>query len=86
MFRRLLSFLSDTLWVIQIRDGSVEVTKGKIPHRFVMECREELEGEGVTEGEIRGVRRSGYTGLEFSKNIPSQLHQRLRNIWVECDR
>ena len=68
-----------------IHEGVAEVTRGKVTDRFARECARELKEEGVLKGEIRGVKKEGYVGLEFSKSIPEEMHQRLRNIWSTHD-
>ena len=80
--RRLISvILDDSRFVIQIVDGNVHVAKGKVPDAFLRELRDFLKEEAVLTGTLRGKRQETYIRLVFSPEIPSHLHQKLRNIW-----
>jgi len=85
MIRKLLSALShafdDSLFVVRIEKGRVSLTKGRIPPRFLSEVAEFAKSVGLRRGVIRGRREKTYTRIVFSKDIPSVVHQRLRNIW-----
>ena len=81
MLARLRSFLSTSAWIIRFKDGAASVEKGTVPSKFVSECNSILGDVDVDDARIEGARRCGYIGLEFSKSIPPQIHQKLRNIW-----
>jgi hypothetical protein len=80
-FRRLLALTSYAHWIIYLEDGGATVTKGKPSRQFIIEALELLASKSIHKGKISGVDKGGYIGLEFSSEIPSVLHQPLRNVW-----
>ena len=79
--RSISAILDDSRFVIQIVDGNVHVARGKVPNAFLRELRDFLKEEAVLTGTLRGKRQETYIRLVFSPEIPSHLHQKLRNIW-----
>ncbi|BDS05748.1 hypothetical protein NT6N_07880 [Oceaniferula spumae] len=81
MLRKLASLFSSTEWEVVINGGQADVIKGKVPGQFTHDCCRILAQENIDTAHISGVNRGGYTGLQFSANIPETLHQSLRNAW-----
>jgi hypothetical protein len=85
MFARLRKFMSeafdDSRFIIQIANGRVQVTKGKVPSGFLADLAEFVGGSKLAAGVLRGTKQETYIRLVFSPDIPPELHQRLRNIW-----
>jgi hypothetical protein len=63
--------------LIQIRSGAVRVEKGQLSARTLQHVTEILRESGVREGyiAITSARR-----VFFSRMIPSEIHQQLRNV------
>ena len=68
-------------FVIEIREGEIKVKKGKVPAGFVEDLEKITLSERLPDSKIRGVTRHGAVSLKFSRRVPQQHHQRLRNIW-----
>jgi hypothetical protein len=85
MFSKLRKLISDALddsrFVIQLADGRIRLTRGKVPPPFLSDLREFVAASGLTSGVIRGKMQDTYVRLVFSPDIPAEAHQRLRNIW-----
>jgi len=85
MFTKLRKMISaaldDSRFVVQIENGDVRVTKGKVPDSFLREVRDFSKEEKLTSGILRGKRQDTFIRLVFSADIPAFLHQKLRNIW-----
>jgi hypothetical protein len=70
------------VFVIRIRQGVATVARGKLPPAFVAEVGDVIRRFGIRQGTIHGVPRRGKVGLGFSRSIPAQSHQALRNVWT----
>lgn len=68
-------------FLVQINGEQFTITKGKVRADFLDEAREVCKEFGVTSGWIGGVKRGKQVALKFSRNIPANCQQRLRNIW-----
>jgi hypothetical protein len=68
-------------WVIRIKAGVPFLVKGKIPQAAVAELAEVLQRHGVRRGAIYGLNRRGTVTLGFSRTIPANCRQALRNVW-----
>ena len=80
MFARMLEIFSRSLWAIELQDGDVQTRGAKLTPRFQNDVAELLLRYEVKNGRICGL-KSG--GLEFSSEIPKELHQQIRNIASE---
>jgi hypothetical protein len=69
------------VWVIRIRAGVPFLVKGKISRTAVAELAEVLQRHGVRRGAIYGLNRRGAVTLGFSRGIPANCRQALRNVW-----
>lgn len=68
------------LFVIDVRDGAARLRRGEPPPALLVEFSDVARDLGVSSGTIYGVRaRHGLT-LEFSPDIPTNAHQRFRNV------
>ncbi len=77
----IMYFRPGTVFVIRVREGKVQVVRGKVSRSFVADC-ERLAGEGrLCEGVIRGVIRGDGVSLSFSRTISPGIRQQLLNIW-----
>ena len=86
MLKRFLNLFSSGVWIIRADRGEVKVIKGTVPPRFVSDCLGGLQDAGILAGQIAGKQAGGYVTLEFSSEIPKQLHQRFRNLWADYDK
>jgi hypothetical protein len=68
-------------FMVVIRRGEVHVTKGSVPPEFLDHVREVCCEHTITSGWIGGVQRGKNTALNFSRQIPRPIQQRLRNYW-----
>jgi hypothetical protein len=69
------------VWVIRIKAGVPFLVKGKIAQTVVAELAEVLQRHGVRRGAIYGLKRRGTVTLGFSRTIPANSRQALRNVW-----
>jgi hypothetical protein len=69
------------VFMVVIRRGEVQVTKGNVPAEFLAHVREVCDEHAVRSGWIGGVLRGKNTALKFSRQIPPPTQQRLRNYW-----
>jgi hypothetical protein len=85
MLAKLCRLISDALdgscFVIRLVAGEAEVSKGRVPAAFLAELRELVAREKLVSGVVRGQRQETYVRLVFSREIPPEMHQRLRNLW-----
>src|ERR1044072_4344067 len=63
--------------VVRIRDGSLVFEKGRLPGNASEHVESILRGAGVREGYLAIT--SGQR-VYFSRQIPHEVHQRLRNV------
>lgn len=75
-FSRMLSVTA-----LSFGDGRCEILKGKLGGRLLTEVAGELIASGVERAEI-WIHGDGR--IRFSDEIPSEAHQRLRNILMQC--
>lgn len=63
--------------VLVIREGKVSLAKGRLPGAAIREIQDILAEAAVASGTIHadGTRR-----FHFSRQIPAELHQSLRNV------
>lgn len=64
---------------VKIKKGSIKTLYGAPPSYFLDDVLDLLGKEG--RGEIWSVRERNTILLKFSKNIPLDCQQRIRNIW-----
>ena len=69
-------------FVVAIRNGTVEVRKGRVPGAFLADCELLCRENGLASGTIRGVEKDGRVELRFSGDIPARHHQRFRNVYA----
>jgi Protein of unknown function (DUF3634) len=69
------------IWVVRIKGGVPVLVKGKIAQTVVAELAEVLQRHDVRRGAIFGVKRRGTVTLGFSRAIPANCRQALRNVW-----
>lgn len=69
------------LFVIRIAGESVRVTRGKATPAFLNQTASACAEFKVLHGWIGGVKRGKRVSLVFSRSIPWQCQQRLRNLW-----
>ena len=68
-------------FVIVIKAGRPRVKRGKVSKAFVEDCRKLCSEAGISDGIIKGKRKSGRITLWFSQHIPKVNHQQFRNAW-----
>lgn len=69
------------LFVIEISNGAALTKQGKVTEAFLDEITEQCVVAQVLKGEVRGIPRGPRIALEFSREFPPDLQQRLRNWW-----
>jgi hypothetical protein len=69
-------------FVIRIADGQPQAAQGKVAGAFLKDLQEICERQGITQGRIRGVRSGRSVSLEFSRTIPPNCRQQIRNVWT----
>jgi hypothetical protein len=84
LYRRLSHQLSGAKIVLELEAGGLRMNQGKLLTRHLRDTLEVLTKHQLTHGWIRGFEGGGYTRWEFSPEIPSTLHQTLRNILSEA--
>lgn len=70
------------VFVIQIRDGRASALQGAVTNEFLAIVEELAAQHHLDAGEIRGQARGPRIRLSFSRDIPDDLRQQLRNWWV----
>jgi hypothetical protein len=70
------------IFVIEVRNGAALTKEGKVTEAFLDEITEQCVAARVLMGEVRGIPRGPRISLQFSKEFPADLQQRLRNWWV----
>jgi hypothetical protein len=67
--------------LIRIRRGECRLDKGKLTAAHLKVVAEICSQHGVQEGWIGTQRRGRRAALRFSKTIPEDCRQQLRNLW-----
>src|SRR4051794_14427290 len=67
---------------ISVSNGSARLVKGKLSQGLVQEIRDICRERGIARGWIGGVRRGRAVTLVFSRSVPADCRQQLRNLWV----
>lgn len=68
-------------FIVRIGERDVRLLRGKVAPAVLSEVRELCDREGLTRGEIRGVRHNRRVALQFSRQIPGPNQQQIRNLW-----
>ena len=68
-------------FAIRITTDGPKPSVGKVPDWFLSEVAEICDDENLKSGTIKAVKAKHHTYLQFSRQIPSGLQQRIRNIW-----
>jgi hypothetical protein len=69
-------------FVVHLDGGVPRVTKGRVTAAFLKEVGLACGEAGVARGWVGGVQRGRRLALRFSRSIPPQCRQRLRNVWA----
>ena len=69
-------------FVIRIDNGMARAVQGKVTGAFVHQVGQACAEFTVIDGWVAGVRRGKRLSLAFSRSIPPQCQQRLRNNWL----
>lgn len=85
LYRNLSHTLSGAKFVLEVEAGGIRLRKGKMLNRLLREIQEIISKHEVASGWIRGFEGGGFTRWEFSADIPSALHQNLRNVLCGVD-
>lgn len=65
---------------VRIENG-VTRTQGGVPREFLREIQSACTEAGVARGKVEGLRWGKHVVLSFSRSIPSDCRQRIRNLW-----
>ncbi len=77
-----LYWLRTLAFFIVISNGVAQVQRGKATAAFVEEVRACCQEAGITSAEIWGKHFAGRMRLGFSRSVPKNVRQRIRNIYV----
>ena len=69
------------VFVVRIRNGLARVSGGVVARAFLAAIDDECRRSGITSGTVKGILKGGRLSLAFSRNIPQECRQRLRNVW-----
>ena len=73
---------SNPEFILWFENSKLEKVYGNVKSGFKRDCIEFIKNHKIQNGLIIGDKKSsGRIYLIFSKEIPQQLHQQLRNIW-----
>jgi hypothetical protein len=72
--------VSPPVFTIDISRGTARVQHGDVPGGLVLEFSDVARAFDIRSGTIHGVRARHGIVLSFSGQIPSEAHQRLRNV------
>jgi hypothetical protein len=67
------------VFIMRIREGTLEVSRGKAAKGFIEDCERIVADVDLHRGTIVGILRGRTTFLKFSPNIPKRYRQRFRN-------
>lgn len=70
------------VFLIGFREQTAKLQAGRASSQLVDEIEQCLKEAGVQEAEIWGRKMAGRVRLGFSRSIPENIRQRLRNLWV----
>jgi hypothetical protein len=70
------------IFVIRIENGIARTRRGKVSASFLWALNTTCEREGLIKGVIRGVQFRHGILLRFSRGIPPQCRQGIRNLWA----
>ncbi len=66
---------------VVIDQGAARITGGAVPREFVREVHTACTQAGVARAKVDGVRWGKHVVLSFSRSIPPDCRQRIRNLW-----
>jgi len=66
---------------VLIRDGKAQAVRGRVRTVLLYELSELAENAGLATACIHGTAGSTQTRLQFF-GVPSELRQRVRNVWL----
>jgi hypothetical protein len=69
-------------FVVRITGGEPYAVAGTVTPAFLQRVREVAADCGVTTGRVAGLPRGRRIRLAFSRHIPKNARQQLRNWWV----
>jgi hypothetical protein len=70
------------VFMVRVVKGRPQLAKGKVTPQFLQLVGETCEAFGIASGWVGGSRRGRQIALHFSRGIPPQCRQRLRNLWA----
>src|SRR5687767_14979675 len=73
-----------SVFEIRIEQGRPRLHSGKVTREFLDTVADVCREAGLQRGWIRGVRQNRRIALRFSRHIPPDAQQRLRNAWQAC--
>lgn len=69
-------------FVLKIAGGVPKATYGAVTPSMLERVRETCQEHGLDRAVIRGLKRQQRISLSFSRNVPPEAQQQLRNWWV----
>src|SRR5687767_12364480 len=70
------------VFLVRVVNGETRVSTGKVTSAFLTQLAETCGRTGVQRGWVGGVLRGKRVALRFSRSIPTDCRQRLRNLWA----
>ncbi|PSU24618.1 DUF3634 domain-containing protein [Photobacterium phosphoreum] len=75
-----LVFKDRPIMVLEFKDGELVKTKGQVPTGFQTACRD-IAHKTPFSGRVKIYKTRFTTKLDFSKNVPNKIKQRIKNVF-----
>ncbi|PSW61958.1 DUF3634 domain-containing protein [Photobacterium kishitanii] len=75
-----LVFKDRPIMVLEFKGGELIKTKGQVPTGFQIACRD-IAHKTPFSGRVKVYKTRFVTKLDFSKNIPNKIKQRIKNVF-----
>lgn len=69
-------------FVIRLSGGAAKATYGVVTPAMLEQVRETCEQHKLDRAVVRGLMKKQHISLSFSRNVPPEAQQQLRNWWV----
>ncbi|KJF86929.1 DUF3634 family protein [Photobacterium phosphoreum] len=73
-------FKDRPIMVLEFKDGELIKTKGQVPTGFQTACRD-IAHKTPFSGRVKIYKTRFTTKLDFSKNVPNKIKQRIKNVF-----
>ncbi len=69
-------------FVVTVADGVARLTRGKVTAPFLRDVQEVCNQNDLRRGTLKGFVRGRRVVLSFSRHVPADCRQQLRNRWA----